>query len=372
MHRVGRAPICTATQAARLYSTQPPPKPRTPLKKWGDLVIPSRQEVINLRTKRTNTDINYLKFENEKSLAARLARPTIDITLAREQAQTQTPEQTDAATAEALSEEAETSDYIPGSLPASATIERMINQRREARLEREREHLAQKQRAEAERAQYEELRILRAAHRKEVEEEKRAKIHASLNDFRPLTEESNMARTVDSEVDVRRAQLAKLAADLAAKRRLEREAREKELALSGLVRREKKPSQSLSHRMATSDAKRKEEEEFQIQLNEEGVIGSFEPQFQDPEPPINGTTLAKIFQVSTVKANTIRGGDYSSYITPSAEAFSTSPDELGAVSLAGVALSHRRDVSLPQRHQSLELISKALARKTASKPQVEP
>ncbi|KAF8203935.1 hypothetical protein BJ912DRAFT_1052696 [Pholiota molesta] len=367
MHRVGRsAPAlpCTASRAVRLYTTPPPVKSRVPLKKWGDLVIPSRQEVIDLRAKRSTADINYLKFENEKSLAARLARPTIDLTLARKQAleKNAQPPASDAAEAmpNAPSEQAES----PSPLPTPAAIlESMITQRREARLKRESERLAQKQRAEAERAVYEELRLAREARKKEIEQEKKAKIHSAINEFQPLSAQlSTFKKTVDPQAEKRREYIVKLAADLAEKRKLEREEREKEYMESEQsTRKDRRQSFSSSRRPTSSLVQEDEDFENELSEIEQSSYEAEEPQLLPPTPLVDLFLRGRRKSVS----DRTEGGDYSLYVPPSTS-FGTTPDELGAAGVAQVALSHRRDVSLPQRHQSLELINKALVRK--SKP----
>lgn len=327
--------------------------------------------MIDLRAKRSTADINYLKFENEKSLAARLARPTIDITLARKQAlenNAQSPAQSPVPDAvEAVSEAPSERAELPGSLPTPSanTLEYMITQRREARLKRESERLAQKQRAEAERLQYEELRLSREARRKEIEQEKKAKAHSAINDFQPLSEQLSLPKkTADPQAEQRREYIAKLAAGLAEKRKLEREEREKEYMESGqLTRRNRKQSLSSSRR-PTSSLVRKEDEDFQTQLSEmeQSEYEAFEPQLLAPTPLAD--VLTRDWHKSVSERT--RGGDYSHYVPLSPKVFRTTPDKLGAAEVAQAALSHRRDVSLPQRRHSLELIHKALDRK--SKP----
>ncbi|KAF8971688.1 hypothetical protein BDZ97DRAFT_1752958 [Flammula alnicola] len=313
MQRVGcprPALISLTSKGVRYSSSIPPVKPRKPVVEYGGVVIPSAQEIraLKSKTKPYKTDISYLKFESNQSLAARLARPTLDLSLARENA---------AATGSPTSDSAQTPKEPEKPTPTPTfSLEDLTRQRREARLQREADRAAWKAKE--------------AAWKAEKEAREREKTHAAIRDFRPLTNINNTPSLITqlSEAVESHAYIAKLASESATKRREARLQREVEGLSSdqrnvSTGRRSRGPSSSTRKR---KDAKSQQEEDesLELQLNQESDSRGFEPEFKGPEK-ISDTLIEVVGREKTppLQFGHIAGGNYSHFVTPSAQAFST-------------------------------------------------
>lgn len=315
------------------------------------------------------TDISYLKFENQNSLAARLARPTIDITLARQQAQAKgeeakgAPESNHGQTLPSENAESEPRQpFVPPTLTlsVSSTIERMISVRREERLRRESASQALKQKLA-------EARQAREEREREGLLNKRAKAQSA-------TPESSgqeiAAPAVDTDAAARRARILQMARDLAAKRREERLIREsRSTESSNANRANKKPLFHQTNRQSITQS-----EEIMDIETEETESSHSGPDFTGPEQISENLSevywpAAEAHKVSTdMQSGRIRGGNYSAYVSPTvASSFSIPPHELGAVRLAEVALSHQRTIGLASRGHTADLVAAALQPKAVAK-----
>ncbi len=315
------------------------------------------------------TDISYLKFENQNSLAARLARPTIDITLARKQAQAKVegakdaPESNDRQPLPSESAESEPRQpFVPPTLTPSvaSTIERMINVRREERLRRESASEALKQKLA-------EARQAREEREREGLLNKRAKAQSATSES---SGQEIAAPAVDTDAAARRERILQMARDLAAKRREERLIREsRSTEPSNANRANRKPLfHQTKHRSITQP------EEIMDIETEETESSYRGPDFTGPEQISENLSevyrpAAEAHKVSTdMQSGRIRGGNYSAYVPPTvASSFAIPPRELGAARLAEVALSHQRTIGLASRGHTVDLVAAALKPKAVVK-----
>ncbi|KJA28515.1 hypothetical protein HYPSUDRAFT_197364 [Hypholoma sublateritium FD-334 SS-4] len=376
MHRVASsrpALPSSVSHSVRSFSTPPPPPPappRKPVLKWGDVLIPSRQEVNKIKAKR-ETDISYLKFENQNSLAARLARPTIDITLARQQAQAKdeglegVPKSNDEQTLPSESVKSETRQpFVPPTLTPSVanTIEHMISVRREERLRRESASLALKQKQA-------EARQAREERERERLLNKQAKAQSAIEES---SEQEIATPAVDTDAAERRARISQMAQDLAAKRRQERLLRETRSVTSSNTSHanNKQPSHRAgkkSNRQSTEVIDFEPEEEI-----DSSMYGG--PALTGPEQISENLSevyrpAAEAYKTSAdLQIGRIRGGTYDAYVpSPVASSYAIPPHQLGAVRLAEQALSHQRDIGLASRGYTVDLVAAALKPKPVVK-----
>lgn len=352
---------------------------------------------MNERKAREQTDINYLKFENENSLAARLARPTIDITLARQQADQKPGKLDEQAVRKYADEAAQASPVMdkpiqfatsrgvytvdellgiadsqreasantrtPNIAPArtysdSQNMEIMEARRREARFVREALHQSLKEKQKKE-------MVEREKRQEERQLNKMAKAHAAIQEFKPFEEQiESPARPSNAGLAERAATIRTKATESARKRMEERLKRERNVSTFPHNRRQDRP---------TSRTNQRQQESFEIEFLDESLESNNGPEFKGPEPV--STNLFETFQpavqaykaVADLQAGRIHGGDYSAYVPRSLASFATPPLELGAARLAELALSHRRDVSLPSRKHTVHLIASALKPKQVQK-----
>lgn len=329
----------------------------------------SRQEVNKIKAKR-ETDISYLKFENQNSLAARLARPTIDITLARQQAQAKdegaegAPKSNDeqALPSESVKSEPRQPFVLPTPTPSVAnTIEHMISVRREERLRRESASLALKQKQAEERQAREERERERLVN-------KQAKAQSSIKES---SEQEIAAPAVDIDAAERRARISQMARDLAAKRRQDRLLRETRSAASSNT--SYANNNHPFHRVGRKSNHQPEEiMDFEPEVIDSSLYGG--PSFTGPEQISENLSevyrpAAKAYKTSTdLQFGRIRGGIYHVYVpSPVASSYWYSPDQLGAVRLAEQALSHQRDIGLASRGYTVDLVTAALKPKPVVK-----